>query len=52
VQGDIDNPHVVRSITEIMEGGREAFQYRQSIYQTHWNSPVEEPIKVKKDDNE
>ncbi|MCX5638690.1 MAG: AAA family ATPase, partial [Planctomycetota bacterium] len=52
VQGDIDNPNVVRSITEIMEGGREAFQYRHSIYQAHWNSPVEEPIKVKKDDNE
>lgn len=40
--GDIDRPPVVRSITEIMEGGREAFQYRQSIYQTHWNGPVEE----------
>jgi ABC-type Mn2+/Zn2+ transport system ATPase subunit len=38
--GDIDQPSVVHSITEIMEGGREAFQYRQSVYQTHWEGPV------------
>lgn len=42
--GDIDKPIVVRTITEIMEGGREAFQYRQSIYQPHWNNPIEEPL--------
>jgi len=23
-----------------MEGGREAFQYRQSIYQAHWAGPI------------
>ncbi|MHB9070233.1 MAG: ATP-binding protein [Sedimentisphaerales bacterium] len=42
--GDIDCTKVIHSITEIMEGGREAFQYRQSIYQNHWDSPVEELI--------
>ena len=40
--GDIENDNVVNSITDIMEGGREAFQYRQSIYQTHWKGPVQE----------
>lgn len=25
----------------LMEGGREAFQYRQSIYQAHWGGPVD-----------
>jgi DNA repair ATPase RecN len=39
--GDLDDPQVVKFITEIMEGGREAFQYRQSIYQSHWNCAVE-----------
>lgn len=39
--GDIDNINVISSITEIMEGGREAFQYRQSIYQTYWDSYIE-----------
>jgi energy-coupling factor transporter ATP-binding protein EcfA2 len=40
--GSLDSPSVSRYITDIMEGGREAFQYRQSIYQTHWSSVVEE----------
>ena len=38
--GDLDSPETVAHLTEIMEGGREAFQYRQSIYQSHWESPV------------
>jgi len=38
--GDLDSPETVAHLTEIMEGGREAFQYRQSIYQTHWAGPV------------
>jgi len=40
--GNLDSPQVARNITDIMEGGREAFQYRQSIYQAHWDSDVEE----------
>jgi hypothetical protein len=39
--GDLDNPETVTHLTEIMEGGREAFQYRQSIYQTHWEGPID-----------
>jgi predicted ATPase len=38
--GDLDSPETIAQLTEIMEGGREAFQYRQSIYQAHWTSPV------------
>jgi len=38
--GDLDSPETVAHITDIMEGGREAFQYRQSIYQAHWTGPV------------
>jgi predicted ATPase len=38
--GNLDSEEVVRYITDIMEGGREAFQYRQSIYQPHWRGPV------------
>lgn len=38
--GNLDSPQVAGYITEIMEGGREAFQYRQSIYQAHWRSDV------------
>jgi len=38
--GDLDSPETVAHLTEIMEGGREAFQYRQSIYQAHWTGPV------------
>ena len=41
--GSLDSPHVAKYITDIMEGGREAFQYRQSIYQSHWESEIEEP---------
>ena len=41
-KGDIESDEVVNSITEIMEGGREAFQYRQSIYQAHWKGPIQE----------
>jgi hypothetical protein len=39
--GDLDSSAVTHYITDIMEGGREAFQYRQSIYQYHWSGPVE-----------
>lgn len=38
--GDLDSSETVVHLTEIMEGGREAFQYRQSIYQAHWAGPV------------
>ncbi|MDD5007382.1 MAG: AAA family ATPase [Syntrophorhabdaceae bacterium] len=34
--GDLDKRDVVHHLTEVMEGGREAFQYRQTIYQVHW----------------
>ncbi|MBU4274074.1 MAG: ATP-binding protein [Planctomycetes bacterium] len=40
--GDLDSEAVVAHITDIMEGGREAFQYRQSIYQPYWQGPVNE----------
>ena len=40
VSGDLDQSEVVHLVTEVMEGGREAFQYRQSIYQEHWPGPV------------
>lgn len=39
--GDLDASEVASYITEIMEGGREAFQYRHTIYQTHWCKAVE-----------
>jgi len=38
--GDLDSSDVVHHLTEVMEGGREAFQYRQTIYQIHWPGPV------------
>jgi hypothetical protein len=40
VSGDLDQSEVIHLLTEVMEGGREAFQYRQSIYQEHWPGPV------------
>ena len=40
--GGLDDSAVVRHVTEIMEGGREAFQYRQTIYQSHWEGAVAE----------
>ena len=40
--GDLDSKDVVAYITDIMEGGREAFQYRQSIYQPYWKGSVNE----------
>lgn len=40
--GSLDSHQVARYITDIMEGGREAFQYRQSIYQTHWDNVVDD----------
>ena len=40
--GNLDSPEVSRYITDIMEGGREAFQYRQSIYQIHWRGTIEQ----------
>lgn len=39
--GDLDASNVAGYITEIMEGGREAFQYRHTIYQAHWCKPVD-----------
>lgn len=39
--GDLDSKDVAGQLTEVMEGGREAFQYRQTIYATHWDGPVE-----------
>jgi len=39
-QGNLDERPIVSAVTEIMEGGREAFQYRQSIYQAHWDGAV------------
>jgi ABC-type lipoprotein export system ATPase subunit len=44
--GSLDSPQVARYITDIMEGGREAFQYRQSIYQTYWDSEIDEVAQV------
>ncbi len=41
--GNLDSAEVARYITDIMEGGREAFQYRQTIYQAHWGGPIEDP---------
>ena len=40
--GNLDDAQVVKLITEVMEGGREAFQHRQSIYQNYWKGPVAE----------
>lgn len=39
--GDLDSKDVVKNITEILEGGREAFQFRQQIYQNHWKGGAE-----------
>ncbi|MCP3942939.1 MAG: hypothetical protein GY710_15835 [Desulfobacteraceae bacterium] len=39
--GDLDSGEVVHHLTEVMEGGREAFQYRQTIYQAHWPGPID-----------
>lgn len=39
-KGNIDSDEVIRYITDIMEGGREAFQYRHSIYSPHWKEPL------------
>jgi ABC-type lipoprotein export system ATPase subunit len=39
--GNLDQADIIRKITDIMEGGREAFQYRQSIYQHHWKGHVD-----------
>lgn len=41
--GSLDNGEVVKNITEIMEGGREAFQFRQTIYQSYWQDGAELP---------
>ena len=40
VAGDLDTGEVVHQLTQVMEGGREAFQYRQTIYQLHWTGTV------------
>ncbi len=39
--GNLDDRGVVRLITDIMEGGREAFQYRHAIYRPYWEGPVD-----------
>ena len=39
--GSIDDKQTVTSVTEIMEGGREAFQYRSSLYEEHWQEGAE-----------
>lgn len=41
VVGSLDNSQVVKNITDIMEGGREAFQFRQTIYQSYWEEGAE-----------
>lgn len=38
--GDLDSSGVCHHLTDVMEGGREAFQYRHTIYQIHWLGPV------------
>ena len=38
--GDLDSSVVVQYITDIMEGGREAFQYRHTIYLSHWDGKI------------
>jgi hypothetical protein len=45
--GDLDASDVVHHLTEVMEGGREAFQYRQTIYQVHWTGSVSATPDVK-----
>lgn len=42
--GNLDSASVANYVTDIMEGGREAFQYRQSIYQNHWRGYVDETL--------
>jgi len=37
---DLDSRQVVHHLTKVMEGGREAFQYRQTICQAHWPGSV------------
>ncbi len=41
-QGDLDSDELSHHLTEVMEGGREAFQYRHVIYSAHWQGPVVE----------
>ena len=38
--GNLDSSKVVRYVTDIMEGGREAFQYRQTVYEPHWRDQI------------
>jgi hypothetical protein len=40
-RGDLDSPELAHQLTEVMEGGREAFQYRHTIYAAHWEGPIE-----------
>lgn len=42
VDGDLDQRDVVKEITDIMEGGREAFQYRYAVYGAHWSGEIAE----------
>jgi len=39
--GSLDQDDVVHCVTDIMEGGREAIQYRITIYQRHWTGAVD-----------
>jgi ABC-type enterochelin transport system ATPase subunit len=40
-KGDLHEGEVIKYIADIMEGGREAFQYRESIYAPYWRGDVE-----------
>jgi len=40
--GDLESNEIVECITDIMEGGREAFQYRHSVYLPHWKGSVKD----------
>lgn len=42
--GNLDESKVVKYVTDIMEGGREAFQYRQTIYQSHWDGAIQKEL--------
>lgn len=43
-KGDLDSPELAHHLTDVMEGGREAFQYRHTIYSSHWDDAVQNPL--------
>lgn len=45
--GDLDNELIAHEITEVMEGGREAFQYRAQIYDAHWKKSAVQKTTLK-----